>query len=138
MRIGFRVLLDSRSDAAVRITLAQDRVDGAAENPGIAVTRFALRIVCGFFRVIGNIEALGLQFADCRGQLRYRRTDVRQLDDVRVGRLGKRAELGERVADALLVGQALREVGQDAPGQRDVARLDVDARGIGKGFDDRQ
>ena len=40
--------------------------------------------------------------------------------------------------DPLLVGQAIRELGQDAPGQRDVAQLDVDARLAGERLDDRQ
>ena len=44
------------------------------------------------------------------------------------GRLGQFAQLGQRVVDALVRLEALGEAGDDTAGQRDVARLDVDAR----------
>jgi hypothetical protein len=62
----------------------------------------------------------GLQLRDGRLELRHRGADVGQLDDVGLGRLRERAELAEGV-----VGEVERR--EDAPGQRDVARLDVDA-----------
>jgi len=43
-----------------------------------------------------------------------------------------------RVADALVGTQMLREVGQDAAGEGDVACLDRRAGGVGEGLDDRQ
>ena len=44
------------------------------------------------------------------------------------GRLGQRAELGQRVVEPLLVGEPLGELGDDPAGQRDVAGLDRHAR----------
>ena len=45
------------------------------------------------------------------------------------GVLRQLAQLGERVGLPLVVGQAVREVGEDPAGQRDVARLDLDPGG---------
>ncbi len=44
------------------------------------------------------------------------------------GQGGEAAELGERVADLLLGREVLREGGEDAAGEGDVAGLDLDAR----------
>ena len=51
-----------------------------------------------------------------------------QLDDVGLGPLGQLAELGERVVEALLVGEPVGELGDDPAGQRDVAGLDARRR----------
>ena len=42
---------------------------------------------------------------------------------------GELAELGERVGDPLLLGQALGELREDAARERDVAQLDAEAGG---------
>ena len=57
--------------------------------------------VFGFSGIVGKRVALGLQLGDGRLQLRHGGADVRQLDDVGFGLERQRAELGERVADAL-------------------------------------
>jgi hypothetical protein len=54
------------------------------------------------------------------------------------GRRRELTELGERVADALVLGRCSGKSGEDATGQRDVAGLDVDTGGRGEGLDDRQ
>src|SRR5918997_5916122 len=64
-------------------------------------------------------------------ELRDRGADVRQLDDVRLGRLGQLAELGQRVVRK-------PELGQDAARERDVAQLDVDAGDARERLDDRE
>src|SRR6185437_2765225 len=51
---------------------------------------------------------------------------------------GELAQFGEVVADPLAVLQPIRELRQDAPGQRDVARLHRDARGGGERLHDGQ
>ena len=74
---------------------ALDAVVGLAR--GLLLVR--LRVV----RVVRDVVARVLELLDRRLQLRDRGADVRQLDDVRLGRLGQLAELGERVRDALLL-----------------------------------
>ena len=54
------------------------------------------------------------------------------------GVLRQLAELAQRVGDALLLGQAVRELGEDPAGQRDVAQLDLDPGRGREGADDRQ
>jgi hypothetical protein len=49
--------------------------------------------------------------------------------------LGQFAQKRQAILDLLLFAQALREGGQDAPRQRDVGELDVDAGGMGEGLD---
>ena len=79
-----------------------------------------------------------LQLPDRGLQLRNRGADVRQLDDVGLGRLGQLAELGEVVGLPPLGRQMLGKAGEDAAGQRDVSRLDDDAGGAGERLNDRQ
>ena len=116
--------------AAIGVAFAQHRIHGAAQHLRVARLDRLLRVVLRIFRIVGNRVALLLQFLDRGLQLRHRRADVRQLDDVGVGRLGEFAEFCQ------VVGLALRRAGrdsgklrQDAPGQRDVAGLDGDAGG---------
>jgi hypothetical protein len=109
--------------AAVGVALAQHRVDRAALD---AVVRL------GIVLVLGEVVARLLELRDRRLELRHGGADVRELDDVGVGLLGELAELGQRVGDAML-----GELRQDAAGQRDVAKLELDARGGAVGLDDR-
>ena len=124
VRVLAGVLLDRVRRPAVGVALAQHRVDGRALDPVVAGADVALLVGGRIVRVVRDVVALRLQLGDRRLQLGDRRRDVRQLDDVRLGPLGQLAELGEGVADALVVAQALGEQGQDAPGEGDVARLD--------------
>jgi hypothetical protein len=88
--------------------------------------------------IVGDVVALRLQFRDRGLQLRDGCRDVRQLDDVRLGQGGESAELGERVADLLLGRKTLREGGEDAAGERDVAGVDLDSGLPGERLHDRQ
>ena len=48
---------------------------------------------------------MALELLDARLELRLRRRNVRQLDDVRLALLGELAEFGEVVANLLLLGE---------------------------------
>ena len=136
VRVLAGVVLHGRGRAAVGVALAQHRVDRAALDLVVAGADLALLVGLRVVRVVGQREALALQLLDGGLELRHRGGDVRQLDDVGLGRGREGAELGEVVADPLLLGQVLGEQGQDAAGQRDVAGLDVDARRGGEGLHD--
>ena len=45
------------------------------------------------------------------------------------GVVGELAELGERVGDPLVLGEAVGELGEDPARERDVAQLDLDVGG---------
>ena len=79
-----------------------------------------------------------LQLGDGGFQLRHRGADVRQFDDVRFRFGGEISQFGESVADLLVVGEILREIGDDASGERDVPGLDRDAGMLGERLDDWQ
>ena len=138
VRIRFRVVLYRECNAAIGVAFAQHRVDGATEYLRIARLNFPFGIVGRLFRVIRHVKALRLQLLDRSDELRNRGTDVRQLDDVCIGSLRQFAEFGQGVADTLLRGQVVREVGEDAACERDIAQLDVNAGCVGEGLDDRQ
>ena len=138
VRVLAGVLLDRERRAAVGVALAEHRVDGRPHDPVVAGPDVALVVGLRVVRVARDVVALCLQLGDGRLQLGDRRRDVRQLDDVRLWSRGQIAELRERVADALVVTEPLGEQRQDAPGQRDVARLDRHAGDPGVRLDDRQ
>ncbi len=94
-------------------------------------------VVGGFARIVGNVVALALKLLDRGAQLRHRGADVRQLDDVRLGLLGKRPQFTQRVRDPLVVAEPVGELGEDSSGQRDVAQLELDSSGAGECPDDR-
>ena len=97
-----------------------------------------LLIGLGIVRIVGDVVAGGLELLDRSLELGDRCADVRQLDDVGVGLLGQLAEFGKVVGNALFGGEAIGEVGEDAPGERDVGRLDDDPGGSRVRLDDRQ
>jgi hypothetical protein len=76
-----------------------------------------------------------LQLRDGRLQLRNRRADIRQFNDVRFRCGGQIAELGERIAELLIGGEILWKIRHDASRQRDVPRLDSNASMLGKCLD---
>ena len=130
VRVVAGVLLDRLGRAAVGVALAQHRVDRAALDLVVAGADVALLVGPRLVGVGRQVVALALELGDRGLELRDRRADVRQLDDVGLGPLGQRAQLGQRVADPLVLGQPVGEGGDDAAGQRDVAGLDRDA-GLG-------
>jgi len=79
-----------------------------------------------------------LEFLDRRLELRHGCRDVGQLDNVGLGRRRELAQLGQCVGLALVLGKEVAERGDDPAGEGDVPGLDVDTRGLGKGFDDGQ
>ena len=138
VRVLAGVVLDGGRGAAVGVPLAQNGVHRAALDAVVAGARVALLVGGGLVGVVGEGVALALQLGDGRLELRDRRRDVGQLDDVGLGRGGQLAELGERVADPLVLGQQVVERGDDAARQRDVTGLHVDPRGAGEGLDHRE
>jgi hypothetical protein len=130
VRVRARVRLDRGRRAAIGVALAQHRVDRAALD--LVVAPLISRSV-GRWPARPGSRAAGspcLQLGDRLLQLRDRRADVRQLDDVGLGTLGEGAELGERVGIAAAARQAIGERREDACRERDVARLDVDRRTV--------
>ena len=132
VRVLAGVVLHGRGGAPVGVALAQHRVDRAALDLVVAGAQLALLVGLRVVGVVGQREALALQLLDGGLELRHRRRDVGQLDDVGLGLGGQGAQLGEVVGDPLLLGEVLGEERQDAAGQGDVAGLDVDAGGGGE------
>ena len=123
---ALRVVLDARGGAAIGVALAQDRVDGRALDLVVARAGVLLLVRLRVLRVVGEVVALVLELLDRGLELRDGGGDVGQLDDVGLGLRGQLTQLGERVVEALLVGEAVGELGDDASGEGDVARLDLD------------
>ena len=134
VRVLASVVLHGGGSATVRVALTQNGVDRAALHLVVAAAGLALVVGLRVVGVVGEGEALRLQLLDGGLELRHRRRDVGQLDDVGLGRGGQRTELGEVVADPLLRRQLLGEEGQDAARERDVAGLDVDTGRGGEGL----
>ncbi|MCY1530949.1 hypothetical protein D9M68_661580 [compost metagenome] len=138
VRVLAGVVLDRQRGAAVGVAFTQDRVHGAALDLVVARLDVAFGVVGGGVRVVGQLVALLLQFLDGGLQLRHRGADVGQLDDVGFRLDGQGAEFGEGIAQLLAVFQVVREHGDDAAGEGNVAGLDRDAGGFGEGLDDGQ
>ncbi len=133
VRVLAGVFLDRPRGAAVGVPFAQNGVHRAAQALGVAAAGFLLRIG---LRIVGEVRqrvALVLQFLDRGLELRDLAADVRQLDDVGVGQLGEPAQFGQVVRDPLRLGQVFGELRENACGNRDVARLDVNTRRPGEG-----
>ena len=124
MRVLAGVALDRGGGPPVGVPFPEDGVDGAARHLLVAALDLPLLRRGRLVGVVGQRVPLGLQLGDGRLELRDGGADVRQLDDVGLGRRRQPAEFGQGVADPLLLGQPLRETGQDPPRQRDVAALD--------------
>ena len=110
-------LLHRERGAAVGVPFTQHRVHRTPQDLRKAQLQRLLLVARRRFRIVGNGIAVRLQLGDGLLQLRDRRRDVGELDDVRFGRRGQLAQGGEVVRDALLGGEVVREVGNDAPGQ---------------------
>eukprot|EP00966_Prymnesium_polylepis_P103531 2397274-Prymnesium_polylepis.1 len=79
-----------------------------------------------------------LQLLDGLNELRDGGGDVGQLDDVGRRRLRKLAQLAQLVRHALLRLEGLREQREDAAGDGDVRRGDLDASRLAEALDDRE
>ena len=123
---------------AVGVAFTEDRVHGAAEHLRVARLDRLLGLVLRRLGVVGDVVPLRLQLLDRVLELGDRRRDVRQLDDVGLGRLRQRAELREVVRHPLRLGEVLREGGEDAARERDVPGLHGDAGALRERADDGQ
>ena len=129
-----RVVLHRFWGAAVGVAFAQDRIHGRAEHLGVARAGLFFRIGGWVFGEIRNRVALCLELGDGGLELRDRRRDVGQLDDVGIGLQREGAEFGEVVRVLARFGK----LGEDAAGERDVARFHLDACAAGEALHDRQ
>jgi hypothetical protein len=128
--------LDRRCRSAIGIAFTQHRVDGGSETDGKSLSKDLLSLTLGLFGEFGDVESLFPKFLDSALQLRYRRADVRQFDDVGLWGLHEPAELREVVGDLLLLAQIVGE-GSDYPAdERDITRFDLDAGTAGVGLND--
>jgi hypothetical protein len=133
-----RVGLDRGGRSTIGVALAQHRVDRAPLDPVVAHAVRPLFVAGRLIGVVGDRVALALKFGDRRLQLRQRGADVRQLDDVGLRRLRQLAELAERVRNALLRREPLRELRENPGGERDIARLDLNVRRGGERLEHRE
>ena len=133
-----RVFLDGPGCAAVGVALAQHRVHGRAQTLVVAGADGLFLVGLGRLGEIGDGVALVLQLLDGGLELGHGSRDIGQLDDVGVGLQRLLAQLGQGVGDALLLGQEIRELAQDATGHRDVRLGHLDAGGFCEGADDGQ
>ena len=136
--VALAVFLDGGRGAAVRVSFADDGVDRAAQDAGIAHLDFALGVVGGLVGVVGNVVPLALQLGDGALQLGNGRADVGQFDEIGRRLQAQLAAHAQVVGDSLLVGQIVGEVGDDAAGQRDVPGLQLDARTLGESLENRE
>ena len=113
VRVLTCVLLDRLRRAAVGVAFAKDRVDGGALDLVVARLDVALGVGDRSVGIVGERVALALELGDGGVELRHRRRDVGELDDVGFGEQRQLAELGEVVGHALLGRQEVGEHGQD-------------------------
>ena len=123
MRMLSGMSLHGERRAAIGVAFAQNRIHGAAFDLVVASLDVLLLVVFRIFRILGKLVALALQFLDGGLQLRKRRTDVRQLDDIRFRRLRQLAQFGQGIGLFLLRRQVFGKYRDNASGQRDVPQF---------------
>ena len=138
MRVGLGKLLDRNGSAAVGIAFAQDGVHRRSLDRVIPRADRLFVGVGGRFGIVGQGKALPLKLFDRCHQLRHGGRDIGQLDHIGFRSFYQFAQFRQIVRLALVLRQVVREGGDDAPGERDVARADADACGGCKGLDDGQ
>ena len=136
MRVLLGVRFDGFGGTAVAVALAQDGVHGRAFHLVVACLDVLLFRSARVVGVVRQGVSQGLELSDGRFQLRNGGADVGELDDVRFGRLGQLAELGEGVVGLLVFWEDIREHGQNTAAQRDVTGLHFHARLAGEGLND--
>ena len=131
-------VFNRQRSAAVGVAFAQHRVDGTAQASGVARQRGFVGVGFRVFRQVGQLVAVGLQFANGFGHLVHRGADVGQLDDVGVRQQGQPAELRQVVGHFLLGCQDIGKLTQNAGSQRNVTLNNINAGWCSKGAQDRQ
>ncbi len=114
VRVLAGIGLHGERRAAVRVALAQHRIDRAALHFVVAGLDLLFLVVLRILRIVRQLVALALQFLDRRDQLRDRGADVGQLDDVRFRGLGQLTELGQGIRLFLRRGQVFGKYGKHA------------------------
>ena len=118
VRVLLGVVLHSLRRAAIRVTLTQHRVHSRTLHSVVLV----LSIL-----IIRDVKASSLQLSDSLLQLHQGSGDVRQLDDVGLRRLRQLTQLSQRIRNALLIAQTIRELRENTPCQRNVGGFHIDA-----------
>ena len=138
VRVLARILLDRLGGAAIRVAFAQHRIHRAAQAFAVALLDVLFFVGLRIPGIVGDRVTLVLQFLDGGRELRNRSADVRQFDDVGLRQLRQFAQFGQVVRHALLFGQVIGKLGQDACRHRDVVDStlmpagSVNARMIGR------
>ena len=119
----------------VAVALSQHGIDRRTFDFVVARFELLLRLVDGLVRIVGEVKSKTLQLGNGRLQLRNRRTDVGELDNVRFGRFGQGAQFGQRVVRGLVARQNVRHGGQNAAAQRNVSGFHRHACFCSEGLD---
>ena len=114
VRVLAGVVLHRLRRTAVGISLAQDGVHRAALHLVVTGLDVLLGVVGGRFGIVGNRKSPRLQLGDRCFQLRNRRADVREFDDVRLGLERQGAEFRKGVGGFLVLRQAVGKHGENA------------------------
>ena len=93
VRIFTREALDGSRCAAVRVAFAQHGIDRTAQYARVTLRYILFCLGFRFFRVVGNLVALALQFPHRCHQLRQGGADIGQFDDIRAGHQSELAQL---------------------------------------------
>ena len=114
--VGF----DSLGRTTVAVAFPQHGVNGGTFDFVVARFELLFRLVDGLVRIVWKVKSKPLQLGNGRLQLRNRRADVGELDNVRVGGFGQGAQFGQRVVRGLVARQNVRHGRQNAATQRNV------------------
>mmetsp|Transcript_37967 Transcript_37967/g.81624 ORF Transcript_37967/g.81624 Transcript_37967/m.81624 type:complete len:205 (-) Transcript_37967:310-924(-) len=125
VRVLHGILLDWPCHATIGVAFAEHRIDGAAQDLGIATSDLRLLLALRIRGKVRDAEAFRLELLDCTQELRHGGRNVGQLDDVGCWMLGETSQFRQIVLHALCRRDVVREVGQDAGGQGDVLLHDL-------------
>ena len=138
MGILFRKIFDWPGDSTIRVAFTQDRVHRTAEHFGITGSDVFFFVRRWLGRKIRDVVAVLLEFLDRCRQLRNRRADVWQFNDVGIRRFDQLTEFRQSIRLPLLVREPLRKTGNDPTGKRNIASLNINPRRLRKSANNRQ
>ena len=137
-----RVLLGKRlhwcCHAAIGIAFAQNRIHRRTKHLRVTLAHRLFLISLWFLGEVRHGKAIRLQFLNGRDQLRDRGADIRQFDDVRLGRGGQFAQFGECIGNTLCFGEVFREIGENPTGERNILQLKLNTGTPGERAQDGQ
>mmetsp|Transcript_24048 Transcript_24048/g.58423 ORF Transcript_24048/g.58423 Transcript_24048/m.58423 type:complete len:281 (-) Transcript_24048:46-888(-) len=128
------VVLHRNCCPSVRVAFAENGVDCAAEDLGVLGLDLPLLVILGILGEIRNGESKCLQLVDALLELRDRRRNVGQLNDIRSRLLGQLSQSTELIGHLLC--QTLGEHGQHPSGNGNVLHGEVHPRGLREALHD--